>query len=133
MQFTYPEDYPCNCPPAPFEENPGFYYRFIKNDDKITSEDFDSPFKLGKRKDLVTKDPCGRRAISILSDLNDAKRILSLYRGLPRNILKLHLNGNHGIIHRVPKEGHAHFHWWIPKGVDPTTFATNEIRVPPEY
>jgi hypothetical protein len=120
LRFGYPNHYPSGCPPDPYTELPGSYYRMIRGPDKAEAADFQSYFERNWRPQDERTQPCQRRAVSIFSKEADAVATLKQFPNLPfRYILKLRLSGSHGIVHRSSANGGSHHDWWIPLGVEP--------------
>ena len=125
MQYIWPPDYPKNCPTAPLTEKPGVYYRMILKSDKVRRRDFKPHLKKNDNGNI-----CSNRSISIFSDIKDAENVLyQSPKFCYRNIVKLELNGNHGIIHNTPNNNNSHHDWWIPENVNPLDYC-REIEGP---
>lgn len=79
MQNKWFETLPPECPPADSQECSGRYYR-VAQGDPATSEDFFSQRKLSPEKVFlgVGIDECIVRAVSVFSEVDDAKRLLRL-------------------------------------------------------
>lgn len=123
MQYIWPSDYPKNCPTPPLTEKPGVYYRMILKSDKVRPRDFKAKYKKNNNGNI-----CLNRSISIFSDIKDAENVLFQYQNFYyRNIVKLELNGNHGIIHKTPNNNNSHHDWWIPDNVNPLNYC-HEIK-----
>lgn len=123
--------YPPDCPPQPFDEHPGTYFRMIKEKNGPRPKDFHSPFERKMNKEMEASNPCGRRGISIFSRIDDAKMVILQTPSFPyRYIIKLKLTGGHGVILPSPINENSHADWWLPVGVTPLSFCTNSIEGP---
>ena len=123
MLYNWPKDYPKNCPDD-LKENPGKYYRCIKNNRAIIN-DFYSPYQLGKPR-IHSSNICENRSISIFSNIDDAINVIHQYPNFSKKfVVELNLRGNHGVIHRSPNNDNSHHDWWIPDNVNPLMYCGN--------
>lgn len=79
MQNYWFESLPESCPPADSEKCQGIYYR-VAIGNPAQSEDFFSQKKLAPDKTFTGEgiDECIVRAVSVFSELTDAKRLLHI-------------------------------------------------------
>jgi hypothetical protein len=118
-EYTFPSHYPPNCPPSGCGENPGVYYRLVNCLDSVSRLDFLSDYDVGRRVKLEAISPCVRRCVSIFSAVDSIASVRSQFPNLPRFIAELRLNGHHGLIGSNRSQ---HHNWWIPEGVEPSSF-----------
>lgn len=133
MGYTFPSDYPKDCPPEPRnEELSGTYYRVVPNSNKTDSHHFKSQHELGQMKKLELTEACGRRAVSMFSDYKEAVALSKQVPTLGKYVACLILKGGHGIVHKDHSGfGKTHHDWWIPIGVNPTQYCSEitEARI----
>jgi hypothetical protein len=122
--ITYPSHYPENCPKEPHTDLTGYYHRMVFKPDTLRKRDFRSQYERHKRDNPNSYDTCEGRAVSLFKDIEDAENVLHQHPGMNyRYIAKIYLPGNHGVIHHTPNgDGDSHHDWWIPNGVDPTSY-----------
>lgn len=121
MSYTFP-GYPRNCPPEPYDEMCGTYYRVVRNSDRTDPTHFKSHYETGERLDLEASDPCSRRAISMFKE---RERAVGLSRNFPNKgkfIARLVLSGGHGVVCKAEHDLNSHHNWWIPNGVNAAGF-----------
>lgn len=123
VTYTFPSHYPPNCPPQPYDEKCGTYYRLVKNGNKSDPVHFKSHYEKGERKDLEDKKPCSRRAVSVFKNFDDANILSKLFPKKGKYVAILNLTGEHGV---VCDENHkpfkTHHNWWVPNGVNAQNF-----------
>lgn len=133
MRYTFPSDYPSDCPPEPCDEElPGTYYRVVRNSDRGDPIHFKSQQELGHMKHLELTEGCGRRAVSLFSDYGEAVALSKQVPTLGKYIACLSLKGGHGVVHKDNSGwGKTHHDWWIPIGVNPTKYCSEitEVRI----
>lgn len=126
--YTFPSHYPPGCPTPPHTPNSGTYYRLVKNDNPLDPNHYKSHYETGERPDLESKEPCGRRAVSVFKDIDDAILLWQLFPTKGKYVAVLNLNGGHGVVKNVPHNPFkTHHNWWVPNGVSAQNFC-NDIK-----
>lgn len=111
MQNYWFESLPESCPPADSEKCQGIYYR-VAIGNPAQSEDFFSQKKLAPDKTFTGEgiDECIERAVSVFSELTDAKRLLKLPKFRKANIAEVSLSPQDGNIKKTFRN--SHYSWW---------------------
>ncbi len=111
MKADWFEILPEYCPPSDANRCVGTYYR-IAQGDPATSADFFSQRKLQPDKVFTGKgiDECIVRAISLFSDVNDAKKRLKLPKFREANIAVVVLQPKDGVMKKTFDA--SHYSWW---------------------
>ncbi len=111
MKYEWFEELPKQCPPKDAKECCGVFYR-IAEGDPATSEDFFSQRKMNPHKVFkgLELDECIVRAISLFSDVEDAKRLLKLPKFKNNTVAEVNLIPKDGLILKTFKR--SHFSWW---------------------
>jgi hypothetical protein len=131
--YRFPAHYPAGCPPVDTELCDDYLYLVPHADRLPRKKDFRSYFDRGLGRDLPDSEGCSLRGVSIHQDIADLERILKLYPGkAERCVVKLRLPGGHGIVKHTPSAegGDSHHDWWIPVGVDPSTYFESHVGGP---
>jgi hypothetical protein len=124
--YTFPSHFPEDCPPKPYQENRGTYYRLVADKDKSNPVHFKSYHELGRMKHLEKTDACGRRAVSVLALYHEVVALSINFQNLGKYVATLELKGGHGVIHNDVDNGEyqSHHNWWIPLGVNAAAYCT---------
>lgn len=111
METKWFETLPEQCPPSDASKCTGNFYR-IAQGDPVTSADFFSQRKLQPDKIFTGAgiDECIARAISLFSDINDAKKRLKLPKFRDANIALVTLQQEDGMMKKT--FGASHYSWW---------------------
>lgn len=120
MGYTFPSHYPDGCPPEPCDEElPGTYYRVVCNSDKNDPINFKSQHELNLMPHLEATEACGRRALSMFKDRQEAIALSKLIPTIGKYVACVVLEGKHGVVHKNDSAwGKTHHDWWVPLGVD---------------
>ena len=130
MEYTFPSHYPPNCPPQPYDEKCGTYYRLVKNGNKLDPAHFKSYYEENKLRKLEATKACSRRAVSMFKDIQEAIILSKQFKTLGEYVAILNLTGGHGVVREENSYSFkTHYNWWVPKGVNAQDFCSN-IRGP---
>lgn len=103
------EELPEQCPPSDSKECNGIYYR-IANGNPAESADFFSQRKMNPEKIFKGIEECIARAISVFSDIKDAKAIMKLPKFKNATIAEIKLSPQDGLMKKTFKN--SHHSWW---------------------
>lgn len=120
--YTFPSEWPDNCPPEPHNEMCGIYYRLAKSKDKSDPKNFKSHHELGLKQDMEQIDPCGRRGLSMNATVDDLINLWKMYPRIGKYIAFLNLSGGHGVVAKVGRN--SHHNWWVPNGVAANSYCS---------
>jgi hypothetical protein len=127
LNYSWPGDYPLDCPPDDCDEGCGKYYRILTNPDRTDPNHYKSYYDLKRGNDVNT---CGRRALSLRMTREQAKALIDIVgERIGRYIICLNLRGNHGLV-KITNLVKGHCNWWIPLGVNPVDFCEGEVEGP---
>lgn len=110
--MNWTESLPESCPPADAHAPSGEHYYRISQGDPIKDSDFFSQRKLAPNKTFSGNgiDECIARAVSIFSNLEDAKKKLKLPKFKDGCIADIVLNSEDGVVKKTFKQ--SHHSWW---------------------
>lgn len=117
------EELPPSCPPLNAVDCKGIYYR-VSHEKPAESHDIFSQRLLAPDKQVKREgiDECIVRAVSVFSELNDAKNLLKLPKFKKANIAELHLQEQDGKIKKTFKK--SRYSWWKSK-----SFNVNNVEI----
>jgi len=117
------EELPTSCPPSGTIDCEGTYYR-VSHGNPAESSDFFSQRLLAPEKQFKGEgiDECIVRAVSIFSELSDAKNLLRLPKFKNANIAELHLLEQDGRMKKTFRK--SHYSWWRSK-----SFNVNNAKI----
>jgi len=122
-KYSFPNHYPANCPPQPYNEECGKYYRLVKTRDKLDPIHYKSHYEAKIREDLESTRACSRRALSMFKDYEEALNLARQFPTIGKYIAFLNLVGGHGV---VCEENYcsfqSHHNWWVPIKVNAPDF-----------
>ncbi|AZR72482.1 hypothetical protein BBF96_03255 [Anoxybacter fermentans] len=121
--ISWPDYFPKGCPPDTARRDEVVVYRGIRNNNKVTAEDF-IPLKiLQPRRKFKGEDNCNACGISVFKDIKDLikkrKSLPALKKKYPYIAIGT-IKRNHGLI--LETYGGSHITWWVKPGVEPHTF-----------
>jgi hypothetical protein len=124
--YKFPPHFPENCPPEPFQENCGIYYRLVRDKVRSNPVHFKSHYELGRMKHLEKKDACGRRAVSVLALYHEIIALSINFENLGKYVATLELKGGHGVVRNDVEKGkyQSHHNWWVPLGINAAAYCT---------
>jgi len=130
LSYTFPSHYPLNCPPQPYNDKCGTYYRLVKNENKSDPAHFKSYYEENKLRELEATKACSRRAVSIFKDIGEANNLSKQFENLGKYVAILNLTGGHGVVREENSYSFkTHHNWWVPNGVNAQDFCS-DIRGP---
>jgi len=126
--YAFPNHYPLNCPPQPYNEMRGTYYRLVKNENKSDPSHFKSYYEDNKKPELESTKACSRRAVSVFKDIKEAINLSKQFENIGTYVAILNLKGGHGVVCKEKSFSFkTHHNWWVPDGVNAQNFCS-EIR-----
>ena len=116
--MDWAETLPNRCPPEDAISPSGEYFYRISKGNPVEDSDFFSQKKLAPDKKFTGEgiDECIIRAVSVYSNIEDAKRTLKLPKFKGGCIAKIVLNGDDGLIKKTFKK--SHYSWWRTQSFD---------------
>ena len=130
VKNTFPSHYLPNCPPQPYDEKCGTYYRLVKNGNKSDSSHFKSYYEENKKPKLEDTKSCSRRAVSMFKNIEEAIILSKQIPTLGKYVARLNLTGGHGVVREENSYSFkTHHNWWVPNGVNAQNFCS-DIRGP---
>ena len=126
VPYSFPSDFPLNCPPQPQNDECGMYYRLVKNGDKSDPAHYKSHHEAKIREELESTKPCSRRALSMFKDYYEAVNLSKQFPNIGKYVAHLNLTGGHGV---VCEENYcsfkSHHNWWVPIDVNAHNFCSH--------
>lgn len=121
-EFTWPADFPDSCPPDDASEPSSRYWRLV-SEDPPTGEDFLRPFETSRHWSATE---CQHHALSLWTD---RERCAQLRRTYPKwrshRVARVDLDARAGVVRQAGSDS-QHYGWWVPSGVDPTSYCSVE-------
>ena len=129
--WTWPADFPADCPPVSAVPADGSYYRIVKTDPP-QHEDFVSLFHLNRRRAnaIIRRGAgtqCETMGLSVFAEANDAVEWARRLPQIGSYIARLTLSPCSGKMLSTPREGNSHHTWWYIEGFNP--LAASEIVI----
>jgi hypothetical protein len=123
VSWTWPADFPDDCPPEGASATDGTYYRIVKSDPPETS-DFVSVYdqnraRAEKEVGRSRRTLCETMGLSVFADIDDALQCASRYRNLGKDIASVTLTPDSGKILETPGQFSSHHTWWKAEEFDP--------------
>jgi hypothetical protein len=125
MSGTFPDGWPCGCPPDSAEDAAGEVFRIVKNDPPV-AKDFETHHEAGK---LPKADPCLRCGVSVFRVIEDAQHQRELFPKLGDQIAAGKLHASHGKAKLTEGRMPSHTTWWPYTGADRAALFV-VVRVP---
>ena len=122
--FTWPTDFPADCPPGDAGPSNGIYYHIVKSDPPGPG-DFVSQYDKNRRRaeNNVIRgyaSLCETMGLSTFTDINDAVDCFHHYPMLGDKIARLTLGREAGKVKATPRySGESHHTWWKNQDFDP--------------
>ena len=131
--WSWPTDFPADCPPEAAVPADGTYYRIVKTDPP-QREDFVAIFHLNRRRANAiirrgTGTQCETMGLSVFADANDAVEWALRLPQIGSYIARLTLNPYSGKILATPREGNSHHTWWYVESFNPVPASEIEIVI----
>ena len=126
VTYSFPNHYPNDCPPQPYNEECGRYFRLVKNEVKSDPAHFKSHYEANLRPEYEATKSCSRRALSMFKDYEEAVNLSKQFPNIGKYIAFLDLIGGHGVI---CEENYcsfkSHHNWWVPTDVNACEFCSH--------
>ena len=120
MDIKWVETLPDRCPPEDAYAPSGEHFYRISQGIPVEDSDFFSQRKMAPEKVFAGDgiDECIARAISVFSDVEDAKKKLKLPKFRGGCIAEIVLNVSDGVVKKTFKQ--SHYSWWRAQSFDYT-------------
>ena len=127
VSYTWPADFPEDCPPEQALPADGTYYRIVKTDPPESS-DFVSMYHQDRNRaeDAIRRGRrtlCETMGLSFFADIGQAVQCAGRYRRMGKKIETVTLTPNAGKALETPSEFPSHHTWWREERFDPTRYA----------
>ena len=125
--YTWPDDFPEDCPPEQAPHADGTYYRIVKNDPPEPS-DFVSIYHLSRRRaereiGYGRRTQCETMGLSVYTERNHAIQCAQQFPKIGDKIAQLFLTSASGTAIQTGSGLGSHNTWWKPRGFDPLSSA----------